>query len=286
MFNIGTEIRVVESNIRRKHAGPKRHSLGYICENVPAWNSMRIANNEITIWVAKLEALFFRFGKDKESRLESKNIQAVFPISTTLPPDKTIDLTRAFVRTAKRSKNGLKSPYNLPIVIIIPENKPKNLDMVSGDQRLAYTISTSKKLKPLITQLVSNNNQRKVISSNNLLELRYFADEPKNSAANLAKIVGWKRIFKTINILNALFEKINNNEISFIVKHHLSNALNKYLPQDQAKNVEIQAILLDLLLKCRNAKDHQRYKDLIRLYPEAKKVSDTIIETNRLLKNI
>ena len=74
MFDIGTKVRVVESNVPRRSTGPRRHSLGYVCRA-----SKPTLNLDLNVYKYDITVAFFRYGNETRHRLEVKSVAGVFP---------------------------------------------------------------------------------------------------------------------------------------------------------------------------------------------------------------
>lgn len=154
MFFDSTRVVIIESSIRGKQIGPKKGSEGYIISNSV---SNSYAENELmdnimlqqpkpnktplhgvsitgayrtvtiddyTYCYQKCTIYFTKFGFEKQSRMERKEVINVFPFRPDQHLEKSIFLTKKVIKTINVEYNN-----KLPIIIAIPDffNSPFNM---------------------------------------------------------------------------------------------------------------------------------------------------------------
>ncbi len=118
MFDEGRPIRIVESNIATGHAGPTRHSLGYVQSIYPKYN---IYMKE-SILTQSATILFFRYGKSHKLRLERKLVNLALPYLTNAPSKNKLSkhqFTNFLTKIKLLNKNKkLCGKLNLPLTVV------------------------------------------------------------------------------------------------------------------------------------------------------------------------
>ena len=87
MLETGERIIVIASNITKGNIGPRKGSIGYICGRNGNSHCITI-RNDMKMYAAKQRVIFSRYGFEKKSRFECRDIVTVLPIFLKLPLEK------------------------------------------------------------------------------------------------------------------------------------------------------------------------------------------------------
>ena len=113
MFNTGTEVVILGSNVKRK-SGPRIGSVGHICTNLPDVTGIACNNigQNTYAYMRQCTILFHRFGYQKSKKLELQTVNILLPKielhkKAELSLNKFINYTNNITRNRNKFRNAM-----------------------------------------------------------------------------------------------------------------------------------------------------------------------------------
>lgn len=132
MFDIGSKVMVVASNLQRGDTGPRKGSVGYIVQSL--MHEQRISSSSPPLSVIPIHILFNRFGyESNRDRMEYKIVNNVIPITFLNDNMYSVKDTIKLINDKKATKKAFDSMMinnSHPASIVVPMD---NMGLLNDD---------------------------------------------------------------------------------------------------------------------------------------------------------
>jgi len=217
MFNIGNKIIITGSSIKKGKMGPKIRSIGYISKV----NNIFMDLN--SYFVTNVGVIFYKFGNEKNYRVERKTIPFIFPKQMKTTADFNFSSQQHFLRKISKNnqiKQYIKNIFGTKLLYTLSPIYTNKIEM-SIEERIAYL----KSLWSIINmeQCIQKENSipwqyryKKInikrilnILSNGLYDNNYKNNFIKDlSKKDIIKYNNFIRIIKLLNLRYTVFKQV------------------------------------------------------------------------------
>lgn len=223
-------VTVVASSIKKNATGPKVGSIGFV-DNVRDYELCTFSGRSFLLTESVIT--FIHFGSEKDSRNEKKHVFVLFPCSSTVESNYSVEDLSKLVQDAKFCENVRSNwGHNRPLIMTTPLNKSAS-DMDYSEKCAMVDCKLNQTLGDFLSRYMGreyyNNSDEPMLRTHDVLHRFYnacFDTESRKALINQYKN-NIEDLMHSLDMYNAAFQryrKSNGNNVTLLTTRVINDA--------------------------------------------------------------